>query len=96
MQDGADGNGDVAGLQDVVKELDAELKGGSKALKQAQKEVEEWRDVQAGATDELASLQKQIDQLQAVLELNKENLLAKTFRERFWWYMGAIVFFYMV
>lgn len=96
LQDGQGGNGDVAGLQAAVTELEAELKGCNKSLKQALKAVEEVQDVQASTTDEIAGLKKQIEQIQASPGLSKEELQAlKTFKDRFWWYMGAIVFLYM-
>ncbi|MDZ4056114.1 MAG: MerR family transcriptional regulator [Polynucleobacter sp.] len=96
LQDGA-GNGDVAGLQAAIKEIDAELKGCNKSLKQAQKAIEGLQEVQAGTADEIAGLQKQITGLQGAPGLSEADLQAlKTFRERFWWYMGAIVFLFMV
>lgn len=97
LQDGADGNGDLAGLQASIKELEAELKGCNKSLKQAQKAIEGLQEMQAGTTDEIAELRKQMEGLQAKPGLSQEDMLAlKTFKDRFWWYIGAIVFLFMV
>jgi uncharacterized protein YukE len=50
LQDGADGNGDVAGLQAAIKELEAELNGCKQSLKQAQKAIEGRQELQVGTT----------------------------------------------
>lgn len=97
LQDGQGQAGDLSGVQSAIKEIETELKSCNKSMKQAQKSVEELQDVQAGTTDEIASLQKQIEALKAAPGLAKEELQAlKTFKDRFWWYMGAMVFLYMV
>ena len=80
-----------------MKELGSELKACNKSLKQAQKTIEGLQDTQAGTTDEIAGLQKQIAALQGSPGLSQEDLQAlKTFKERFWVYMGVVVFLYMV
>ena len=97
MQDGSGGQNAVAGLQSAIKDIEAELKGCNKTLKQALKAVEGLQEVQVGTTDEIAGLQEQIAALQASPGLSKEDLEAlQTFRKRFWWYMVAMVFLYMV
>jgi uncharacterized coiled-coil DUF342 family protein len=50
LQDGADGNGDVAGLQAAIKELEAELNGCNQSLKQAQKAIDGRQELQVGTT----------------------------------------------
>lgn len=88
---------DLSGLEQTVQTLEVNFKKVHQELKQSQTTVAELVDLQAGTGDELADLQKQIKALQQTPDLSGQELQAlKLFKERFWWYMVAIVFFYMV
>lgn len=87
----------IIGLQSEVQGIGADLKGYNKTLNQLQESVETLQDSQAGYSDEIAGLQRQITALQEAPGLPTAEIKAlQTFKERFWWYMGAIVFLYMV
>lgn len=97
LQDGQGGNGDVAGLQAAIKELEVELKGCNQSLKQALKAIDGLQEGAGINRQEIADLRKQMDGLQADPGFSPTDIKAlQTFRERFWWYMGAIVFLFMV